>query len=132
MEGPCASLPGKPLPKAHWTGTCSLSPSTPGPQGSDTQPPGVGPQPPAPGEGEASQDGERGRWSLFGGKMGRSRRRATLPRCRCVSLRRSGWCFPTKRIISSYNLCFLNMLMARSGSSTVTYSLGTGETPVAS
>lgn len=37
-----------------------LSPSTPGPQDSDTQPPGVGPQPPAPGEGEASQDGGEG------------------------------------------------------------------------
>lgn len=139
MEGPCASLPskgktlpGKPLPKAHWTGTCSLSPSTPGPQDSDTQPPGVGPQPPAPGEGEASQDGERGGWSLFGERWAEAGEELTLPRCRCVSLRRSGWCFPTKRIISSYNLCFLNMLMARSGSSTVTYSLGTGETPVAS
>lgn len=93
MEGPCASLPskgktlpGKPLPKAHWTGTCSLSPSTPGPQDSDTQPPGVGPQPPAPGEGEASQDGERGGWSLFGGKMGRSRRTAHLAQMQvCVT-----------------------------------------------
>lgn len=140
MDGPCTSLPskgktslpGKPLPKAHWTGTCSLSPSTPGPQGSDTQPPGVGLQPPAPGEGEASQDREGADGASLGERWAAAGEGLTLPRCRCVSLRRSGWCFPTKRIISSYNLCFLNMVMARSGSSTVTYSLGTGETPVAS
>lgn len=82
MDGPCTSLPskgktslpGKPLPKAHWTGTCSLSPSTPGPQGSDTQPPGVGLQPPAPGEGQASQDGEGADGASLGEEMGSSRR----------------------------------------------------------
>lgn len=41
-------LPGRPPPKARWTGTCSQSPSIPGPQGSDTQPLAVGLQPPAP------------------------------------------------------------------------------------
>lgn len=58
MDEPCTSLsskgknslPGRPLPKAHWTGTYSLLPSTPGPRGSDIQPPVVGLQPPAPGE----------------------------------------------------------------------------------
>lgn len=139
MDEPCTSLsskgkkslPGRPLPKAHWTGTYSLLPSTPGPRGSDIQPPVVGLQPPAPGErwirmergGDGACLGER--WAGAGGGL-------TLPRCRCVSLRRSGWCFPTRRIISSYNLCFLNMVMARSGSSTVTYSLGTGDIPAAS
>lgn len=117
------SLPGRPLPKARWTGTCSLSPSIPGPRGSDTQPPVAGLPPPAPGERWVRLERReihgaclRKRWA---GTKG-----LTLPRCRCVSLRRSGWCFPTRRIISSYNLCFLNMVMARSGSSTVTYSLG--------
>lgn len=76
--------------------------------------------------------GRRADGASLGEKWAAAGEGLTLPRCRCVSLRRSGWCFPTKRIISSYNLCFLNMVMARSGSSTVTYSLGTGETPVAS
>lgn len=119
-------LPGRPLPRAHWTGTCSQLPSTPGPRGSGTRPPEVGPQPPAPAERCVSTEREAEAARLTKRRAG-TEGGLTLPRWRCVSLRRSGWCFPTRRIMSSYSLCFLNMVMARSGSSTVTYSLGKGD-----
>lgn len=51
-------------------------------------------------------------------------RTLTLPRWRCVSLNRSLWYLASMRIMSSYILPFLYMVMAKSGSSTVMYSLG--------
>lgn len=48
----------------------------------------------------------------------------TLPRCRWVSLSKSLWYLATRETISSYILHFLYMVMAKSGSFTVIYSLG--------
>lgn len=55
-------LPGRPPPKARWTGTCSQLPSIPGPQGSDTQPLADGLLPPAPVGWCVRMEGVPGHW----------------------------------------------------------------------
>lgn len=47
----------------------------------------------------------------------------TLARCRWVSWTRSGWWTLTSLIMSPYILCFLYIVMAKSGSWTATYNL---------
>lgn len=64
-------LPGRPPPKARWTGTCSQLPSIPGPQGSDTQPLAVCLLPPAPvGWGVTMEGG----WTLSGRRSGQGQK----------------------------------------------------------